>query len=61
MFFQGPTLFLLMANIIFFTITVFKFLKMKKETAVLTRGDSTTHSGSNGGMGDKQRFFKFDS
>jgi hypothetical protein len=46
-----------MANIIFFTMTVLKFLKMKKETAVLKRGDSMTHSGTSGGMEDKQRLF----
>jgi hypothetical protein len=49
-----------MANIIFFTMTVLKFLKMKKETAVLKRGDSMTHSGTSGGMEDKQRFFLCD-
>jgi hypothetical protein len=61
MFYQGPILFLLMANIIFFTMTVIKFLKLKKESAVLKRGDSMTHGGSSGGLEDKQRLFLFDS
>jgi hypothetical protein len=46
-----------MLNIIFFTMTVIKFLKMKRESAVLKRGDSMTHSGTSGGMEDKQRLF----
>jgi hypothetical protein len=47
----------LIANVIFFTFTVYKILKIKRETAVLKKGDSKTHSGTNEGKEDKERLF----
>jgi hypothetical protein len=53
LFYQGPTSLLLITNAIFFALTVFKILKIKRETAVLKEGDSNTHSsGTNGGKED---------
>ncbi|XP_059486865.1 G-protein coupled receptor Mth2-like [Neocloeon triangulifer] len=54
-FFQGPVLFLLFLNTMYFIVTLVKITKMKNEAAVLKRGDSMTHGGKGSGLEDRQR------
>ncbi|XP_065336052.1 G-protein coupled receptor Mth2-like [Cloeon dipterum] len=56
-FFHSHLLIMLLANTVFFILTLVKITNMKREVQVLKRGDSMTHAaGASSALEDRQRF-----
>ena len=57
LYFQGPLFVLLVMNMFFFVTTAIKIVRLKRETAMLTSGESRTHNRENEQKKQRYHFF----